>query len=126
MTVNVSNEGSRWHKLWFSRSNIFKVVKSNSNSSAGVLSVFKLVPNYFHLMAREQTNIKLFGTKKEKGFVNERFFCHSVIEKIHSKQIIFEFDITANFIEPYLKINKSKLSFCLNSLPEISSHLKGK
>lgn len=125
ITINVSNEGSKWHKLWISRSNIFKIAKESSNSSADVPSVFKIVPNYFHLIAREKIDIELSGTRKETGYVTERFYCHAVIEKIHSKQIIFEFDITAEFIEPRLKINKTKLNFCLNSLPEYPSHLKG-
>lgn len=33
--VVLKNEGSRWHKLWFSRSDDLKVAKQSANSSAG-------------------------------------------------------------------------------------------
>lgn len=33
--VFIKNEGARWHKLWFSRSDDYKVAKKAGNSSAG-------------------------------------------------------------------------------------------
>lgn len=78
-------------------------------------------------MSNESIEIKIAGSRKEEGYVCERFYCHAVIEKAHLKNIIiFTFDIAAKFIDPHVDVNKFELNFSLDVTSDsIQAFLKG-
>ncbi|RZC43112.1 hydrocephalus-inducing protein -like protein [Asbolus verrucosus] len=109
--LNLLNEGSKWHKLCFSRSDNLKTAKDAPNSSAGFSSCFKITPNYLHLFTNRSEIVHVVGSRKYDGCVSEHFYCHAIIEKSPLKNIIFSFDIIAKFIDPHVEVSKSKLNF---------------
>lgn len=77
-------------------------------------------------MTNEFVEIKISGSRREQGYVTEHFYCHAVIEKSHTKHIIFLFDVTAKFVDPNVGLSKSELSFSLNVTSDrVTCNLRG-
>ncbi|KAI9095517.1 hypothetical protein DFS34DRAFT_651319 [Phlyctochytrium arcticum] len=103
---NLSNKGRRSQTL------IWTCEDRRPKDGLGATeSIFEVVPSRFTLKPNADQTIQIKGFSAKALETSETLACHSVMDKDPSRRMVLATQVSANFVNPLVKITPSSLKF---------------
>ena len=85
--------------------------------------VFSVTPDKLVIEPGAVQQITINGFSKDPGDVQQQLLCQALIGKNTNKDTVFEVDLRAQFVHPYLSFSQKSLNFTFLKVKCRSSHL---
>ena len=80
-------------------------------------AIFKISPRHMELQPNEQRPFSISGFCENSCQVTETFVCEAIVGKHGAKILLFKFDFSADFVNPFLNILPKQLFFRIDREP---------